>query len=91
MFYKVNLKIEYPPPYECLVWDYKKADTNSMTRALKQVNSELSLQNKSFHEQVLILNKTFLNIFSNHAPNKIVNFNDKDLPWMTQYLKSQIN
>ena len=50
MFYKLNLKIEYPPPYECLVWDYKKADTNSMTRALKQVNSELSLQNKSFHE-----------------------------------------
>ena len=32
-----------------------------------------------------------LNVFSNYVPNKIVTFNDKDPPWMTQYLKSQIN
>ena len=43
------------------------------------------------HEQVLILNKTFLNVFSNYVPNKIVTFNDKDPPWVIQYLKSQIN
>ena len=35
---KLNLKIEYPPPYEHLVWDYKKADTSSIRKALKQVN-----------------------------------------------------
>ena len=90
-FCKLNLKIEYPPPYERLVWDYKKADTNSIRRAVKQVNWESLFQNKSVHEQVLILNKTLLNVFSNYVPNKIVTFNDKDPPWMTQYLKSQIN
>ena len=30
-------------------------------------------------------------VFSNYVSNKIVTFNDKDPPWMKQYLKSQIN
>ena len=30
-------------------------------------------------------------VFSNYVSNKIVTFNDKDPPWMTQYVKSQIN
>ena len=90
-YFKLNLKTEYPPPYERLVWNYKKADTNSIRKALKQVNWEFLFQNKSVHEQVLILNKTLLNVFANYVPSKIVTFNDKDPPWMTQYLKSQIN
>ena len=32
-----------------------------------------------------------LNVFLNYVSNKIVTFNDKDPPRMTQYLKSQIN
>ena len=32
-----------------------------------------------------------LNVFSNYVTNKIVTFNDKDPPWMTQCLKPQIN
>ena len=53
-FCKLILKIEYAPPYERLVWDYKKADTNSIRRALKQVNWEFLFQNKSVQEQVFI-------------------------------------
>ena len=90
-FCKLNLKIEYPPPYERLVRDYKKTYTNSIRTALKKVNWEFLFQNKNVHEQVLILNKTLLNVFSNYVPNKIVTFNDKDSPSKTQYLKSQIN
>ena len=56
------------------VWDYKKSDTNSIRRALKQVNWEFLFQNKSVHEQVLIFNKTLLNFFSHYVPNKIVTF-----------------
>ena len=41
--------------------------------------------------EVLTLNKGFLNVFANFVANKIVIFNDKEPPWMTQYLKSQIN
>ena len=30
--------IEYPPPYECLVWDYKHSDGNVIAKALDQVD-----------------------------------------------------
>ena len=38
-------------PYEHLVWDYKKADTNSIRKALKQVNWEFLFKKKNVHEQ----------------------------------------
>ena len=28
---KLNLKIECPPPYECLIWNCKRADVNAVT------------------------------------------------------------
>ena len=49
-FCKLNLKIEYLQPYECLAWDYKKADTHSIRRALKQVNWRFLFQNRSVHD-----------------------------------------
>ena len=45
-FCKLNLQIEYPPPYKRLVWDYKKADTNSIRKTLKQVNREFLFKKK---------------------------------------------
>ena len=32
-----------------------------------------------------------MNVFSNFIPNKLVTFNDKDPPWMSEYLKNKIN
>ena len=31
-----------------------------------------------------------MNVFSNFIPNKLLTFNDKDPPWMTEYLKKKI-
>ena len=31
-----------------------------------------------------------MNVFSNFIPNKLVTFNDKDLLWMSEYLKKKI-
>ena len=48
---------------------------------------------KNVHQQVklkLIKNKTIINIFSNFASNKLVTFDDKDPPWMTEKLKEKI-
>ena len=77
--------IEYPTPYERLVWDYKKANIDSIQKALKQINWRFLSSNKSVHQQVEILNNTF-NVFSNFIPNKFVTFNDKDPHWMSEYL-----
>ena len=30
-----------------------------------------------------------MNNFSNFVPNKFVNFNEKDLPWISEYLNSK--
>ena len=38
IFSKFNLMIEYPPPYERLVWDYEKANIDSIQNFLKQIN-----------------------------------------------------
>ena len=35
-----SLNISYPPPYQRLVWDYKKADSKSIRKALDSVNWE---------------------------------------------------
>ena len=82
--------IEYPPPYQRLVWDYKKANIDSIQKALKQINWKFLFSNRSVHQQVDILNNTLMNVFSNFIPNKLVTFNDKDPPWMTEYLKKKI-
>ena len=82
--------IEYPPPYELLVWDYEKANIGSTQKALKQINWRLLFSNKSVHQQVKSLNNTLMNVFSNFISNKLVAFNDKDPPWMTEYLKKKI-
>ena len=45
---------------------------------------------KNVHQQVNIFNETIINIFSNLIPNKLVPFDDKDPPWMTEKLKEKI-
>ena len=30
IYCKLNLKIVYPPPYECLVWHFNRADVNAI-------------------------------------------------------------
>ena len=35
---KLNLKTEYPPPYERLVWDFKRAGVNPITTAINHVD-----------------------------------------------------
>ena len=83
--------IEYPRPYECLVWDYNHANQNPIAKVLDQVDWNFLFFNKNIHEQVSILTRTLMNIFSNFIPNKSVTFNDKEPPWMTPNLRNKIN
>ena len=70
---KINPNIEYPPPYERLVWDYNRANVEGIKKFIKSVNWEVMFNNKSVHKQVSIFNETVMNIFSNFTPNKLVN------------------
>ena len=43
VFSNFNLKIYYPPPYECLIWKYEKANAYLIKRAIKHFNRENKL------------------------------------------------
>ena len=86
---KLNLNIKYPPPYQRLVWDYKRANVESIKRSVELVNWETLFQNKTVHKQVFIFNETLMNIFSNFIPNKYITFDDRDPPWMNDFVKTK--
>ena len=85
-----NLNIYYLPPYQRLIWDYKKADANITRTALDSVNWERLFDGKNINAQVISLNETILNVFRNYVPNKYITIDDKDPVWMNEIIKSKI-
>ena len=81
-----NLNIYYPPPYQRLTWDYKKADPIKIGKALDSVNWERLFDKKDLNAQVVALNETILNVFRNYVPNRYITIDDKDPVWMTLLL-----
>ena len=85
-----NLNIYYAPPYQRLVWDYKKADEKSIRKALDLVNWGRLFDHNNIDSQVMTLNETILNVFQNYVPNKYITIDDKDPVWMNETIKSKI-
>ena len=67
---KLNLKIEHPPPYERLVWDYKNANLRVINKASEAFNWEESFQDKDTDGKACIINKAVISICHNYIPNK---------------------
>ena len=88
--YKLSLGIEYPPPYERLVWDYNKANVEGIKKSIGSVNWEVMFNNESIHKQVSVFSETLMNIFSNFASNKLITFDDRNPSWMNDYVKGKI-
>ena len=64
------------------MWDYKKADSTKIRKALDMVKWERLFDKKYFHAQVIALNETILNVFRNHVPNKYITVDNRDPVWM---------
>ena len=80
---KFDLNIYYPPPYQRLIWDYKKTDSTNIRKALDTVNWERLFDKKDLNAQVI------LNVFRNYVPNKYITVEDKDPVWMNEIIKSK--
>ena len=85
------------PPYQWLIWDYKKTDSKSIWKALDLVNCERLFDQKDINPQVIAFNETILNVFHNnifhnktYLPNKYIAVDDKDPVWMNETIKSKI-
>ena len=90
IYSKLNLRIEYPPPYIRKIWDYNRPETDSINRSIEIFDWPSLFSGKNVHEQVELFNKTLLNIFHNFIPNKIILCDDKDPPWINGEIKNLI-
>ena len=90
VFTKLNLQIEYPPPYLREIWHYRAANTGLIRRAIKELTWERAFSNTSVNEKVDIFNRTILNILSNFIPHEIIVCDDKDPPWFNNRIKTLI-
>ena len=52
------------------VWDYKKADSKYIRKALDSVNRERLFDQLDINAQVAAFTETILNAFRNYVPNK---------------------
>ena len=82
-----NLDIYYPIPYQRLIWDYKKADSTNIRKALDSVNWERLFDKKDLNPQVVTLNETILYVFKNYVPCNYITIDDKDRVWMKEIIK----
>ena len=80
IFCNLNLKIEYPPPCAREVWDYGKAQTDAINRAIDQFDWVNLFLDKSTNEQVILFHRTTLDIFHNFIPNKVTLCDDRNPP-----------
>ena len=85
MYSKLNLKIEYPPPYTHKIWDYNRSER--LNRSTETFDWSKLFPSKNIHERVKLFNKTLLNIFHNFIPNRFIACNDRDPAWMMRLKK----
>ena len=62
----------------------------SIKRSIELANWETLLHNKTIHKHVSIFNEILINIFSNFIPNKYITSDDRDPPWMNDFVKTKI-
>ena len=77
---KLNLQIEYPPPYTREIWDYGKAQFDLINKAIENFDWNKLFSGQDIHNQVNIFNTTILNVFRNFIPNKVILRDDKEPP-----------
>ena len=87
---KINLQVEYPPPYQRHVWNYAKANKDAILSALQNVDWHRLFAEKTFHQQVNLLNDIILNVFTNCVPNKVITCDDRDPTWINDNIKNRI-
>ena len=84
------MKIFYPHPYKCLVWDYRNANVEAINPVIESFNWKKAFDDNDIHAQVSLFNEALLNIFSNFIPNRTKTFTDSDPSWMTEDIKNKI-
>ena len=74
------MKIECPLPYAREFWGYRKAQTDLINPTIDQFHWVNLFLDKKINKQIILFNRTMLNIFHNFIPNKMILCNDRNRP-----------
>ena len=91
IYTKFNLEVIYPPPYACKVWHYQDSNVDLIRRSMNEFDWDRGFANKHVNENVLIFNKTVLNVLSNFILHEVIVCDNKDPPWFNRKIKSLFN
>ena len=87
VYTKFNLKVSLPPAYKRRIWDFSRANPDSINRALNGINWERAFEGLDLDSRVSFLTECVTNVFSNLVPNKVITVRAKDALWMTPEIK----
>ena len=66
-----DFNVPLPLPYYREIWDYKNAYTESIQKAISNLDWSKAFRNKNANENCKLLTDTLMNIFRNYIPNEI--------------------
>ena len=55
----------YSPPHEQVIWHYQDANNELIQRSISQFNWDRAFSKKSVNKQIMVFNKTILNVMKN--------------------------
>ena len=86
-FGKIGIHIPLTPAYVSTVFDYSKANSENIKKAISSFNWNKAFENYSTDAIVELLNENLLNIFKNYIPNKKIKCDYRQPPWMNDNIK----
>ena len=90
IFGKTDIHVPLLPAYVREVWDYSKANAENIKKVISSFNWNKTFENLSIDAKVELLNETLLNIFRNYIPNKKIECDYRQPPWMNDNIKRKL-
>ena len=85
-----DLKVVFPPPYECEVWHFKKANVDHIRKTSNGFQWANSFQNMNVNDMVHSFNRSIKNIIHNFILHEIITCDHRDPLWINSSIKHLI-
>ena len=87
---KMNISIPSPPPYKRTIWDYSKANMQSIRNDLQAIDWHTRFDALGSEEMTEVFTASIYATMTSYIPNRVVKCCDKDPPWITPRIKTAI-
>ena len=85
----INIKASLDPPYERLMWNYKKADIGSLKQYLRNTDWDKCFESEDIDIVASHWTETLINAARQFIPNKMATIRPKDKPWYNNDLRAR--